>query len=108
MGAMTAHWPVGQPAGCHVSADGKTAWLNTSPQGTTPHEKYSLLCSTSMKLRNPDGDLEEEEEYGDKEGDEKKEGGEEEDEGEEKKEKKEKKDMKDNTEKKEEMRRGAV
>jgi len=60
--AMSAHWPIGQPTGCHTDGEGKQVWLNTSPKGTTPHPKYAVLCATDMKLRHHGADTEEAEE----------------------------------------------
>jgi len=75
--AMAAHWPIGQPTGCHTDAEGKQVWLNTSPKGTTPHPKYAVLCATDMKLRHFGAESEEAED--DEEAEEDEEGDEEED-----------------------------
>jgi len=67
--AMTAHWPVGQPAGCHVDGDGKTVWLNTHPEGSSPHPKYASLCATDGIPRSQ-GEVQEQKEEEDEKEDE--------------------------------------
>lgn len=54
--AMSAHWPIGQPTGCHTDGEGKQVWLNTSPKGTTPHPKYAMLCATDIEEAEEDDD----------------------------------------------------